>query len=228
MVCLDMGCGGGDVTLDLARMVAPDGRVVGTDIDDTKLAIARDEAAKISVTNVEYRLSDANAAAGAPEFDVVFARFLLTHVADPSAVLAQMFAALRPGGTLVVEDIEFAGYFCYPESAALDRYVDLYSQTVRNRGGDPDIGPRLPLLLMDAGCEDVQVNVVQDVGLVGEVKLLPPLTMENIADAVLADELADRAEVDAIVTALYDFADDRRTVMSGPRIIQSWGRRPQR
>ena len=44
--CLDVGCGGGDVTIALARRVAPHGAAVGVDIDDTKLAIARNEAAR--------------------------------------------------------------------------------------------------------------------------------------------------------------------------------------
>ena len=44
MVCLDMGCGGGDVTLDLARKVGPEGRVVGIDLDETILQLAREEA----------------------------------------------------------------------------------------------------------------------------------------------------------------------------------------
>jgi ubiquinone/menaquinone biosynthesis C-methylase UbiE len=42
--CLDVGCGGGDVAFDLARVVLPGGHVVGTDIDDTKLALSRAEA----------------------------------------------------------------------------------------------------------------------------------------------------------------------------------------
>src|SRR5687768_4748340 len=57
-ICLDAGCGGGDVTLELARRVAPDGRVVGTDIDATKLELARHEAEQHGVKNVEFKLSD--------------------------------------------------------------------------------------------------------------------------------------------------------------------------
>src|SRR5215470_866804 len=56
--CLDVGCGGGDVTLDLARRVGPHGRVVGVDIDEKKLEIARTEARQLGVANVEFRVAD--------------------------------------------------------------------------------------------------------------------------------------------------------------------------
>src|SRR4029450_5082121 len=47
MSCLDAGCGGGDVTFDLARRVGSTGRVVGIDLDQIKLGLARDEAATL-------------------------------------------------------------------------------------------------------------------------------------------------------------------------------------
>src|SRR5262245_6502811 len=58
-ICLDVGCGGGDVTLDLAEVIAPRGRVVGIDLDETKLDLARSEARDRGVSSVEYRRVDA-------------------------------------------------------------------------------------------------------------------------------------------------------------------------
>ena len=226
-VCLDVGCGGGDVTLDLARVVAPRGRAVGTDIDRTKLDLARAEADGQEVRNIEYRRADADASLGAAEFDAVYARFLLTHLRDPGACVSRMRDAVKPGGVVIVEDVDFSGHFSYPESAAHRRYVQLYSQTVRARGGDPDIGPRLPVLLQDAGLERIGMSVVQPAGLEGEVKLLDPITMENIAASVLDAGFATAHEVESLVTELYRFAREGRTVVSVPRVVQAWGHRPR-
>src|SRR5262249_46362385 len=99
-----------------------------------------------------------------------------------------------------------------------------YTQTVRRRGGDPDIGPKLPGMLLDNGFERVDLNVVQPAGIDGEVKLLNPITMENFADAVLAAGFASGAEAEEIIAGLYDCARDGRTVMSVARVIQAWGR----
>jgi len=69
-----------------------------------------------------------------------------------------------------LEDIDFSGYFCYPDCAALGCYVQLYTETTRRRGVDANIGPRLPSLLAEAGFENIQVNIVQPSGFEGEVK----------------------------------------------------------
>ena len=75
--------------------------------------------------------------------------------------------------------------------------MELYTETVRRRGGDANIGPRLPKLLTEAGFEGIEMNVVQPAGTNGEVKRMTPVTMENIRDAVLAEELASRDDIDS-------------------------------
>jgi SAM-dependent methyltransferase len=211
MACLDVGCGGDDVTFDLARRVGPGGSVVGWDIDETKLGLARREAEEQGLGNVDFRLSDMGHGEADREFDAVYARFLLTHLKDPAEALAGMRQMLRPGGVAIVENIDFTGYFCHPDAAALWRYVELYTEAVRRRGGHANIGPRLPGLLLDAGFERVQMNVVQPAAIDGEVKLINPITMETIADCVLSEELATRSEVDKVVAELYELARDSRT-----------------
>jgi SAM-dependent methyltransferase len=223
--CLDAGCGGGDATLELARRVAPHGRAVGVDIDATKLELARAEADERGVRNVSFEMLDIRQASPGDRFDVVYSRFLLTHLSDPDGALATFFRSLRPGGVVAVEDIDFSGYFSHPESSALRRYCELYCAIVARRGGDPNIGPRLPSLLQRAGFQGIDVSVVQPVGLQGEVKLMNPITMQNIAGAVLEDGLATREEIDEIVRELYEFAADPSTLAGLPRIVQAWGRR---
>jgi len=225
MVCLDLGCGGGDVSLDLAGRVGPGGKVVGWDIDETKLGLARREAEEKGLGNLDFQLADIGHSESEREFDAVYARFLLTHLKDPAGALARMRRLLRPGGIAIVEDIDFTGYFCHPYAASLWRFVELYTEAVRRRGGDANIGPRLPGLFLDVGFERVQMNVVQPAGLDGEVKLINPITMETIADCVLAEGLATRSEVDKVVAELYELARDSRTVVSLPRVVQAWGYR---
>ena len=226
LACLDVGCGGGDVTLELAQRVAPHGKAVGVDIDQEKLEIARHEAQQQGVVSVAFQLSDIRETSTVAEFDIVYSRFLLTHLCDPVSIVRALYAQLLPGGRIAVEDIDFSGYFTYPKSEAFGRYHELYCATVSRRGGDPNIGPQLPQLLRRCGFEHVGVSIVQPVGTEGEAKLINPITMENIADAVLADGLATREEIDGVVRELYQFAADPNTVAGMPRVVQSWGRRP--
>ena len=144
---------------------------------------------------------------------MVYSRFLLTHLADPAGVVAAFHRHICPGGPAIVEDTDFSGHFTYPASPAFRRYSELDYAVVRGRGGDPVIGPRLPSLA-DGGFEEVDLTIVQPTGTHGAVKLLNPLTMENIADAVIQDGLASREEIGAVIRELLRFAENPRTVAS--------------
>jgi 2-polyprenyl-3-methyl-5-hydroxy-6-metoxy-1,4-benzoquinol methylase len=226
LACLDVGCGGGDVTVELGKRVGPHGRAVGVDIDETVLDLARMEVATQGIRNIEFRAGDIRTQTVGSDFDVVYARFLLTHLEDPMNMVAAFYNHLRPGGLVIVEDIDFNGYFTWPDSAAFRRFLDLYCAVVRKRGGDPNIGPRLPFLLADGGFEKVDLNIVQPIGAQGEVKLVNPITLECVADPILEDGLASAEEIEATVRALYEFAANPRTLAGVARVIQAWGRRP--
>jgi SAM-dependent methyltransferase len=226
LTCLDVGCGGGDVTFELARRVGPRGQVVGVDMDEAKISLARQEAAAQGLANAEFHTLDIRNEGVDADFDLVYARLLLTHLADPAGAVAAFYRCLRPGGLLIVEDIDFKGSFVWPETEAFRRYCELYYAVIRKRGGDPDIGPRLPILLADGGFEQVDMHVVQRMATQGDVKLISPLTLENIVDAILQDDLASLSEIDALIHELYAFAADPRTVTGLARVVQVWGRRP--
>jgi SAM-dependent methyltransferase len=222
--CLDMGCGAGDVTFELARAVGPEGRVVGVDLDQTLLDMARRDGRSQNLSNVVFEACDVRTWKPVDLFDFVYARFLLTHLPDPGALVLAVRQFLRPGGVFIVEDIDFRGHFAEPECHALARSVEFYTKVVQNRGADPHIGPRLPGLLRKAGFEEIRMKMVHPAALQGGVKLLICVTLEKIADAVLEDRLATKEELRETIDQLYAFARDPHTVLGGPRVFQTWGR----
>jgi len=124
-----------------ARLEGPHGSVVGIDIDGVKLSLAQQEAEHERLTNVAFQVRDATALDALGTYDLVYARFLLTHLRDPQMMVQQMVRAAKPGGVIVVEDLDHAAIFCHPACAALDRHIRLYNQVVRLKGADPEIGP---------------------------------------------------------------------------------------
>jgi SAM-dependent methyltransferase len=225
-LCLDAGCGGGDVSVELARL-APEGSVVGVDLDETKLAVAREEAAAAGLRNVEFRKQNVlDGDSAAERFDVVYARFLLSHLPDAEGAVSNLHARLEPGGVLIVEDVDTSAMFCAPPSEAFQRFKELYIAAVQARGADPNIGPRLPGLLRSAGLSDVDLRVVQPAGRAGDVKLLAPITFDAITDAVAAQRLASEEELARVSDELWAYAADGRTCSTIPRVVQTWGCRP--
>lgn len=227
MSCLDVGCGGGDVSVAMARLVGSLGSVVGLDLDDTKLQLARAEAAAEGLRNVDFRKSNVDDLADESAYDLVYSRFLLTHLRDPAAALRRMVHAARPGASIVVEDIDHSGVFGYPRSPAVERYVQLYNDVVRQRGGDPEIGPRLPGLFRDAGLPAPRVTLAQPVFTHGAGKRVNQITLDNIRSSVIAAGLATDAEIVALIDALDAFADDPETLVGFPRVYQVWATRPR-
>src|SRR5260370_29873055 len=101
MKCLDVGSGGGHVAISMARVVGPEGRVIGTDTDTEILALAREDAEAAKITNVEFQQQDACACVWHEEFDVAYARFLPSQLIEPDNCLTSMVQAAAPGGTTV-------------------------------------------------------------------------------------------------------------------------------
>jgi SAM-dependent methyltransferase len=220
--CLDLGCGGGNVVLDMARIVGPDGLVTGVDFDPQIVELARQDARDAGAGNVEYHAADVRVFDGGP-FDLIYSRFLLSHVSEPGTVLARMRRFAYPGGRIVVEDTDMSGCFCYPHDPANARFVELYTEVVRRGGGDADLGRRLPALVLAAGLADVRWTVFQPVHASGPHKRMTMVTMERIRPAVLRQGLATDQEIDAIIRGMQAFARDPSTLVGMPRMVQVWG-----
>lgn len=98
---LDVGCGCGQTSLQLAERVGSDGRVLGVDLSGPMLARARERAEQAGASQVRFEQGDAQVYAfDAGSFDLVFSRFGVMFFADPPAAFAQLRRATRPGGRL--------------------------------------------------------------------------------------------------------------------------------
>ncbi len=223
--CIDLGCGGGQVTREIARLVVPEGSAVGVDMDENKLDLARKAAATARLTNVEFRQVNVRDWEEPGSYDAAYCRFLLQHLDEPVDLLGRMWAAVRPRGVLIVEEADFDGWCCHPANDGFDFFVRTYSKVLRRRGGDHALGRKLYDGFLAAGIPGPQVDLVQPVWTEGEGKTLAWSTLEATADAIVAERVASADEVTAALTALWQFTADPQTLISGPRVFQYWSRR---
>jgi ubiquinone/menaquinone biosynthesis C-methylase UbiE len=150
---LDVGCGPGFATLDLARIVTSTGRIIAVDASQRYLDHLAAQAAAQSLGHVDIRLGDVTALdLPANSIDGAYARWVLCFVSNPGAAIAAVAKALRPGGVFAVQD-----YFNYeaialaPRSELFRRVIDAVLKRWRLTGGDPDFAGRLPELFSRAG-----------------------------------------------------------------------------
>src|SRR5262245_38150594 len=100
---LDLGCGIGDPTLQVAVLVGPHGRVLGVDLSEDMIATAKERAAALGLAHVEFRAADVTTLELAPgSFDVVLGRWSVIYMRDVAATLARVRKALVPGGRIAL------------------------------------------------------------------------------------------------------------------------------
>ncbi len=160
---LDVGCGPGTITLDLAELVSP-GTVIGLDRDAGVLERAEQSRAErleagASVGKVSFRTGDVYGLEFADaSFDVVHAHQVLQHLTDPVAALREMRRVLRPGGLLAVRDSDYGAKFWAPADPMLDRWMALYHEVTRANGAEADAGRYLPGWVRAAGFTGIEVS----------------------------------------------------------------------
>jgi SAM-dependent methyltransferase len=155
---LDVGCGPGTITADLAARVAP-GEVVGVDAAADVVAQAREHAADLALPNLRFEVGDLFALKfDDHSFDVIHVHQVLQHLNDPVAALVEFRRVLWPGGVLAARDGDYGAFTWAPADPVLTRWLALYLDVTAHNGHNALIGPSLLAVAHQAGFTDVTVS----------------------------------------------------------------------
>lgn len=168
MTVLDVGCGPGFGTFDLAQLVGPSGVVYAVDESAAYIDRLRDEAARRELMNIRPLVGDVQALESldlpVAGLDAAYERWVLCFVPNPDRVVSGVARLLKPGGHFVAND-----YFNYesmtlaPREPVFSKIVAAVGASWRGRGGDPDIVARLPGLFERHGLRVRALDVAQRV-----------------------------------------------------------------
>jgi ubiquinone/menaquinone biosynthesis C-methylase UbiE len=208
---LDVGCGPGTITVDLARRVAP-GHVVGLDRASEILEPARLHADSQGVA-VEWHAGDVYALPfPQASFDVVHAHQLLQHLTDPVRALIEMRRVLRPGGLIAARDSDYAAFAWAPPDPLMTRWLEMYRAVARRNGATPDAGRFLKRWALDAGLDDITVSsstwtyADPDSCAWWGNMWADRCVLSSLADQAVAYGLSTREELDAMAAAFRSWA----------------------
>ncbi|MEI8392944.1 MAG: methyltransferase domain-containing protein [Actinomycetes bacterium] len=210
MDLLDVGCGPGTITVDLAKYVSP-GRVVG--IDRAEAAV--DEAVSLGVGKVEFRQGDAyDTGLEDGSFDVIHAHQVLQHLTEPLRALREWKRVLRDGGILAVRDSDYGAFVWSPADPLLDRWMSLYHQLTERNGVEADAGRRLKGWVRTAGFTEIVCTSSNCTFADEESKTLwgetwaDRVRQSSYAEQALAYGLSSSAELQEIAGAFLRWASD--------------------
>lgn len=162
-VILDVGCGPGTITADLAALTTQ-GKVIGCDAVEGVLQQASQYAASRGLTNVAFQKADANALPFDDNtFDIVHCHQVLQHVKNPVAVLKEMRRVTKSGGVVAAREADYKTFAWYPERPEIARWMELYQKVARANGGEPNSGRYCHVWAKAAGFEPDAINTTWDV-----------------------------------------------------------------
>ena len=155
MSLLDVGCGPGTITADLARRI-PGGSVIGIDLPPDVVDAAQRE---LGAANLRFEVGDVYALHFADgSFDLVFAHQVLQHLSDPVAALREMLRVLRPGGHVAVRDSDYGAFVWSPSDPRLSRWMEIYHQLTERNAAEADAGRHVHRWVRTAGFAQLLVS----------------------------------------------------------------------
>lgn len=230
MSVLDVGCGVGDASLMVRRLVGADGAVLGIDRAASSVDIAQRRAAAIEAANVRFETADLASFEPAGRFDAVVGRFVLLYMPDPVATLRRVRGWVHPGGVIAFQEVDMSQAAQAPPSNLFDSVVALILATFGAAGVERDMGTKLlsafrqadlpwPHMIAAARAEAGPQSPIFEWITRALASLLPMAERAGLdrPDDIDIDTLAERLRADAV-------ANQRLTYT--PRLVGAWTRVP--
>jgi ubiquinone/menaquinone biosynthesis C-methylase UbiE len=162
---IDLGCGPGYATLDLAEIAGPAGRVVAVDRSQRFLNTLRTAGAARGLDNIEIFESDLDEGElPAVAADGIWVRWVFAFVKRPADLLARATKLLKPGGKIVVHEyFDYSTWRFAPRSDVFEAFVMTVMKSWRASGGEPDIGLDLPRWMGELGLRVTSLRPIVEV-----------------------------------------------------------------
>jgi|SRR5665213_215187 len=224
---VDIGCGPIGILNLLSQRVGPRGSVVGLEREQRFVEMARVEIAKLGLGNVTMVKADAlNTGLEKISFDLVHERLVMINVSAREVFLSEMLSLLRPGGTVVLEDVDNVSWLCQPAHPSWDILLNAFHTAFHAGGGDGFVGRRLPVLLRAAGVQNIQIKVTVETPILGDYRRTHLISLiDSVRDKIIARGLLKETELNEHREALTRHLNDPATTVIDKLLVQCWGQK---
>jgi 2-polyprenyl-3-methyl-5-hydroxy-6-metoxy-1,4-benzoquinol methylase len=229
MRVLDVGCGPGDVSFVAARLVGPEGSVLGIDAADDIIELARARAAERGLTSVRFEHTTVGDLALDEPVDAVIGRLILMHLPDPVATLRQLLGLVRPGGFIAFSEFDITGARGVPDGRLWLAARDAIIETFTAMGLDPTFAATMPALFRKAGLSTPELVLGAPIGGPEHTELIAFVadTLGSLLPAreklgLVTDDVFTDPE--ALLRQLHDELAEADGVATTPALITAWSR----
>jgi 2-polyprenyl-3-methyl-5-hydroxy-6-metoxy-1,4-benzoquinol methylase len=223
---LEVGCGSGNMACWVAEQVGGTGSVIGIDNSAWQIDQARKQAAARGLENVEFQVADAYSPRLADgSFDLAFCRLVLMHLTHPVDALRAMRSLVKPGGTVLCEEMDLGVWLCDPPTEVMNQFYEINVALGELRGEHFRLGGSLHALFREAGFLRPEVNSNFVLALRGEEKQMLGMTFDEFAPEAVREGLVSQRDADQVAAELRKLAADEVTLFGFPLLVQVWGKR---
>ena len=228
MRVLDVGCGAGDVSFLLARMVGPSGTVVGVDRSEDAVAMATARAQAMGLSQVTFSQGEIDDISLDQPVDAAVGRFVLMYSAEPSIALRRVVANVRPGGIVAFQEMNVTEAKSFPQVDLYEQSMRLIIETLEREKVKTLMGLRLYRTFVEAGLPPPQMIMGARVEgssdslgyqIVAQVvkSLLPVMEKLGVANE-------KEIQIETLAQRLRDAVLFRRAVIVLPPLVGAWAR----
>jgi ubiquinone/menaquinone biosynthesis C-methylase UbiE len=226
---LDIGSGVGDVALLVARLVGPSGEVVGIERDSRSVARARARVSEAGLRNVEFVQCDASNIPESQLFDAAVGRFVLMWLQDPVPVLRSLARLVRPGGVVAFQEPYWAPLVALLAPLPLwSATVCAIHETFRRSGANPELGPALYKVFLEAGLPGPTMRLEMQLGRDSDLaQLLGDLARTLATEHPHLDScLGKLGDLGTLRRRLQDEVAASDVVAASGAFVGAWARKP--
>ena len=219
---LDVGCGPGYTSFDLAGVVTSTGRIVAIDLSEMYIEHLKQRQQLLGGTTIDARVGDVQKLELPKEsFDGAYQRWTLCFVKDPEAVVSGVAHALTRGGAFAIQDyVNYEGILLAPETEPFRRFIRVVAEAWRDRGGDTEIGLHLPAMLAKHGLTPVEISPVHRIARPGsQLWTWPTIFIETYAPKLVEEGRLTAAEHAALVADWSEHTKDPNAFFVSPPMV---------
>ncbi|KTD50984.1 class I SAM-dependent methyltransferase [Legionella quateirensis] len=209
---LEIGCGSGTMTLELAKLIGLDGSLLAIDLSQSQLEHVQNITSDYST--IRFKLWDVNHISDLGEqFDFIYCRMVLHHVADAHSVIQQMSRCLKPGGMIICEEPSiFDSTFCYPPSKSYEQFTQWVRACFAKNKRDFEIAHRLEQEFASCTLNVTHHSLYQPVLRTAQEKLIYSMALHDLTPQLINLHIATQAEIDLLSHELIDLAESGNTM----------------
>jgi len=226
MRVLDIGCGVGDVTLLAARLVGPQGAVLGIDRAASSVETARARASALGVGHARFEQADLGTFETGQTFEALVGRLVLLYLPDPAETLRRLSRYLRPGGIIAFQEFDMPATSQVPAGELFLKVREWLLSAFAAAGAQLDMGTKLYSGFVRAGLPPPEMTATTPVACGPATKryaylasvlrsLLPLIERTGIASAAEID-------IDTLAVRMHEDAIAHERVLFLPRVVSAW------